>query len=114
VISGDVRGEPDYRLVPFMVDVRSELAVPIWADGQVWGAIDIEEVHPDAFEEDDARLIQTVADQIGSALRVATLASRLEQARDALAAAGNAGSSSGHAAESDSSEARQSRSTLAS
>jgi diguanylate cyclase (GGDEF)-like protein len=114
VISGDVRGEPDYRLVPFMVDVRSELAVPIWADGEVWGAIDVEELHPDAFEEDDARLIQTVADQIGSALRVATLASRLEQARAALAAAGSAGSDSGHAAESDSSEARQSRSTLAS
>jgi diguanylate cyclase (GGDEF)-like protein len=114
VISGDVRAEPDYRLVPFMADVRSELAVPIWADGEVWGAIDIEEVHPDAFEEDDARLIQTVADQVGSALRAASLASRLEQARAALAAAGSAGSNSGQAAESDSSEARQSRSTLAS
>ncbi|MDQ5833341.1 MAG: diguanylate cyclase [Actinomycetota bacterium] len=81
VMSGDVRGEPDYRLVPFMVDVRSELCVPIWAGDRVWGAIDIEEVQPDAFDEDDARLIQTVADQVGSALRAVTLTRLLEQAQ---------------------------------
>ena len=83
VTSGDVRGEPDYRLVPFMVDVRSELCVPIWAGDRVWGAIDIEEVQPDAFDEDDARLIQTVADQIGSALRAVTLIRLLEQSQPA-------------------------------
>ena len=99
VKSGDVRSEPDYRLVPFMVDVRSELCVPIWAGDRVWGAIDIEEVHPDAFDQDDARLAQTVADQVGSALRAADLAKQLEQAQEALSA---------------SSEERQSASKLAS
>jgi HD-GYP domain-containing protein (c-di-GMP phosphodiesterase class II) len=58
---------------------------------EVWGAIDIEEVHPDAFDEDDARLVQTAADQIGSALWAGALANGLDQARsaaaDALAAA---------------------------
>jgi GAF domain-containing protein len=91
VVTGDVRSEPDYRLVPFMVDVRSELCVPIWMGEEVWAAIDIEEVHPDAFDEDDARLVQTVADQIGSALWAGALANGLDQARsaaaDALAAA---------------------------
>ena len=91
--------EPDYRLVPFMVDVRSELCVPIWVGDGVWGAIDIEEVHPDAFDEDDARLVQTVADQVGSALRAADLAKQLEQAQEAVSA---------------SSEERQSASKLAS
>jgi diguanylate cyclase (GGDEF)-like protein len=99
VKSGDVRGEPDYRLVPFMVDVRSELCVPIWVGDRVWGAIDIEEVHPDAFDEDDARLVQTVADQVGSALRAANLTRLLEQAQEAVSA---------------SSDERQSRSRLAS
>jgi diguanylate cyclase (GGDEF)-like protein len=91
VLSGDVRSEPGYRLVPYMVDVRSELSVPIWVGEAVWGAIDIEEVQPDAFDDDDVRLVQTVADQLGSALRAAGLAEQLERARlataDALGAA---------------------------
>ena len=99
VRSGEVRSEPDYRLVPFMVDVRSELCVPIWVGEKVWGAIDIEEVQPDAFDEDDARLIQTIADQVGSSLRAAALLEMLDQAHEAVSA---------------SSDDRQSRSTLAS
>jgi diguanylate cyclase (GGDEF)-like protein len=71
VLSGDVRSEPDYRLVPGLAEVRSELATPIWVGGQLWGAIDIEEVRADAFDDDDARLMQTIADQVGAALRAA-------------------------------------------
>ena len=69
VLSGDVRAEADYRLVPGLVDVSSELVVPIRTAGRLWGAIDLEEVRADAFDEDDVRLIQTVADQVGLALR---------------------------------------------
>ncbi len=61
-------------------DVRSELVVPLWVGGELWGAINIEETRRSAFDEDDARLVQTVADQIGSALRSATLYERLERA----------------------------------
>ena len=80
VISGDVHSEADYRLVPFMVDVRSELCVPIWVGEEIWGAINIEEVRPSAFDEDDVRLVQTVADQVGLALRSARLLEQLERA----------------------------------
>jgi diguanylate cyclase (GGDEF)-like protein len=83
VISGHVSTEPGYRLVPFMVDVRSELCVPISVGEEVWGAIDLEEVQPDAFDQDDVRLIQTVAALIGSALRSALLLERLEAAEAA-------------------------------
>jgi GAF domain-containing protein len=92
VVSGDVRAEPDYRIVPGTFDVRSELAVPIWVANELWGAIDLEEVRGDAFDEDDARLMETVAALVGMSLRAA----------------------SQDAAESESSSARQSRSTLAS
>jgi diguanylate cyclase (GGDEF)-like protein len=85
VIVGDVRGEGDYRLVPFMVDVRSELCVPVWVGDEIWGAIDLEEAQPDAFDEDDARLLQTVADEMGCALRCAALHAELEEARAATA-----------------------------
>ena len=48
-------------------------------------------MRPHAFDEDDARLVQTVADQVGSALRSAMLYKRLDSAyigtAEALAAA---------------------------
>ena len=74
VLSGDVRSEPDYRLVPGLAEVRSELATPIWVAGKLWGAIDIEEVRADAFDDDDVRLMQTIADQVGAALRATRVA----------------------------------------
>jgi diguanylate cyclase (GGDEF)-like protein len=93
VVCGDVHSEPEYMNVPEMVDVRSEIVVPVLLGDAVWGVIDIEEVRGDAFDEDDVRLLQTVAAQLGLALRAAGVAQA--------------------AADSESSSARQSRSTLA-
>jgi len=80
VIVGDVRGQPDYLANPETADVRSELVVPLLVGGELWGAIDVEEVRTNAFDEDDARLVQTVADLVGSALRSAMLYERLDSA----------------------------------
>jgi len=80
VIVGDVRDEPDYVAKPETADVRSELVVPLYVGDDLWGAIDIEEERPNAFDEDDARLVQTVAGQVGSALRSAMLYERLDGA----------------------------------
>jgi len=80
VIIGDVREEPGYVAKPETEDVRAELVVPLWMGDELWGAIDVEEVRPHAFDEDDARLVQTVADQVGSALRSAMLYERLDSA----------------------------------
>lgn len=80
VIVADARDEPDYVAKPATADVRSELVVPLWVGDELWGAIDIEEEHPNAFDEDDARLVQTVAGQVGSALRSAMLYERLDSA----------------------------------
>jgi diguanylate cyclase (GGDEF)-like protein len=95
VIVGDVRDEPDYISQPKTADVRSELAVPLWVGDELWGAIDIEEERANAFDEDDARLVQTVAGQVGSALRSAMLYEQLDGAyigtAQALAAALEAG-----------------------
>jgi HD-GYP domain-containing protein (c-di-GMP phosphodiesterase class II) len=91
VIVRDVTEEADYRETDETGDVRSELVVPLWMGEELIGAVNVEEVRPGAFDEDDARLVQTIADQIGSALRSATLFERLEAAylgtAEALAAA---------------------------
>ena len=80
VIVDDVREQPDYLANPETEDVRSELVVPLLVGGELWGAIDVEEVRTHAFDEDDARLVQTVADLVGSALRSAMLYERLDSA----------------------------------
>jgi diguanylate cyclase (GGDEF)-like protein len=80
VLVGDVRAEPDYRVTGETHDVRSELCCPIWAGDELWGMVDIEESRPDAFDADDARLVQAVADQLGAALRSARLYAQLERA----------------------------------
>jgi hypothetical protein len=59
---------------------RSELCAPVWVGDDLWGAINVEEVEAGAFDEDDARLLQTVADQLGSALRSALLYEQLDRA----------------------------------
>jgi diguanylate cyclase (GGDEF)-like protein len=69
----------------------SELCAPVWVGDALWGAINVEELEARAFDEDDARLLQTVADQLGSALRSALLYEQLDRAylgtAEALAAA---------------------------
>ena len=87
----DVTKEPGYEPTPLTSDVRSELVVPLLVDGELYGVINIEEVSVGAFDEDDVRLLQTVADQVGAAMRSAGLYQRLERAylgtAEALAAA---------------------------
>ncbi len=87
----DVTKEPGYEPTPLTDDVRSELVVPLLVDGELYGVINIEEVRVGAFDDDDVRLLQTVADQVGAAMRSAGLYQRLERAylgtAEALAAA---------------------------
>jgi diguanylate cyclase (GGDEF)-like protein/putative nucleotidyltransferase with HDIG domain len=91
VCIGDVYAQPEYHPTPETESVRSELCVPLFVDGALYGAINVESVEPDAFDEDDVRLLQTVADQVGAAMRSAVLYERLERAylgtAEALAAA---------------------------
>jgi diguanylate cyclase (GGDEF)-like protein/PAS domain S-box-containing protein len=91
MLVGDTNLDRDYEATQETPDVCSELVVPLWVDGEVWGAINVEEMGTHAFDEDDVRLLVTVADQVGAALRSARLYERLERAylgtAEALAAA---------------------------
>jgi diguanylate cyclase (GGDEF)-like protein len=79
VLSNDVRSEPEYQPTEETTEVRSELVVPLFVGDDLWGAIDVEELDPGAFDPDDVALLQTVAAQVGSALRSATLYAQLER-----------------------------------
>jgi diguanylate cyclase (GGDEF)-like protein len=80
VLVPDVSTEPDYIATPVTEATRSELDVPISVDGRLWGAISVQSEETDAFDEEDARLLRAVADQLGAALRSAELYEQLEEA----------------------------------
>jgi HD-GYP domain-containing protein (c-di-GMP phosphodiesterase class II) len=75
-----VSRDADYFATPATEAVRAELVAPIWVGPELWGALDVQEVRDNAFDEADARLIETVTDQLGAALRSAILYEQLERA----------------------------------
>ena len=91
VLCNDVTRDPTFCAIIETAETRSELVAPVWVGERLWGALNVEEAQLDAFDDDDARLLQTVADQVGSALRSAELYAQLERAylgtAEALAAA---------------------------
>ncbi len=62
----DVRLDPDY--VEVDPDVRSEIAVPMTADGKVIGVLDIETTERAPLSDHDLRFAQAVAERVSSAM----------------------------------------------
>lgn len=58
-IVADVDADPRY--LACFASTRSEIVVPIFADGQVIGEIDIDGSDPGAYDETDARFLEEVA-----------------------------------------------------
>jgi diguanylate cyclase (GGDEF)-like protein len=69
-------------------DSSARAAVPVWSGATLWGALDVRACAPGELDGDDLRLVETVAEQVGAALRSADLLGRLELARAELAGAG--------------------------
>ncbi|MFT3895508.1 MAG: GAF domain-containing protein [Anaerolineales bacterium] len=63
---GDVT--KDTAFIEIASGIRSELCVPILVSKRVIGVVNIESHLPDAFSENDERLIETVASSLGTAL----------------------------------------------
>ena len=59
VIVGDVANNPRYLTTH--TTTRSEIVVPVFADGDVVGLIDVESERPSAFDEHDRRLLDRCA-----------------------------------------------------
>ena len=67
------RVDEDDRYVPIAPEVASEVAVPLVADGQVLGVLNVESSNPDPFSEGDLRLLAALADQTAVAIKNAQL-----------------------------------------
>jgi GAF domain-containing protein len=56
----------DERYLSCSPTVKSEIVVPIFADGEVIGVLDIDSDEPDAFSDDDRRFLEAL---VGKASR---------------------------------------------
>jgi diguanylate cyclase (GGDEF)-like protein/putative nucleotidyltransferase with HDIG domain len=74
----DTRLDPDYIGRNDQVDPRSELSVPILINGRVWGILNLEQLAPHAFGENDLLLAETVVAQCGVALHRCMLIEEME------------------------------------
>ena len=79
----DIRRDPHYR--KGNSSVLSELTVPLLSGNELWGILDLQAEHLDAFHEDDLRLMEGIAYHLGGILehayQVKALAHRARQMR---------------------------------
>ncbi|MBN8633857.1 MAG: GAF domain-containing protein [Anaerolineae bacterium] len=58
-----------HRYNPLLPETRAEMAIPLRIGDQVIGALDIQSDHVNAFQDDDVRTFQMLADQIAIAIQ---------------------------------------------
>lgn len=72
-IAQDVGGDTVHYVNPDLPETRSEMALPISARGIVIGALDVQSTNANAFDDEDVRVLQSLADQLGVAIENARL-----------------------------------------
>src|SRR5260221_7755067 len=73
LVSGDVEHDERYVTGPGLADSRSEMTVPISMGTRVLGVFDIQSTLMNAFNAEDVRMVQALADTVAIGLRNAGL-----------------------------------------
>lgn len=68
MLVNDTDIEPLYVPNPFLLDTRSEVAIPLRIGSRVVGVIDIQSTQVQAFTTDDLSVLQSLADQVAVAI----------------------------------------------
>jgi GAF domain-containing protein/HAMP domain-containing protein len=72
-ISQDVGTDTIHYKNPYLPDTRSEIALPLSVAGSILGVLDVQSTRPAAFTEEDASILQIMADQVAIAIDNARL-----------------------------------------
>ncbi|NTU65749.1 MAG: GAF domain-containing protein [Chloroflexi bacterium] len=82
LLANDVETEGHYvNFYPELIPTRSELSVPIRVGDQTVGVFDVQSPSVNAFDENDVRVMETLADQIAVAMSNAQLCEEAQEAR---------------------------------
>lgn len=85
IVANDLSGEPRY--LPFITDyftTQAELCLPIKVANQTVGVLDIQSPYPQAFDQNDVMVMETLTNQIAVAIRNAQLFEQAQQEKDAF------------------------------
>lgn len=75
----DVAHDPHYYDNPALPATRSEMAVPLKVGGVIIGALDVQSIQSDAFDEEDVEIVQIMADLLAVAIHKANLHGQLQE-----------------------------------
>ncbi len=78
-IALDVGADAVHFANPDLPHTRSEMALPLRVGERIIGALDVQSTEPNAFDENDAVVLQTMADQLATALENASLLDSLRR-----------------------------------
>ncbi len=85
LLANDVSTNPYYfSLYPDEIPTRSELSVPLRVDEDVVGVLDVQSLQLNAFDENDVMVMETLANQIATAIQNARLYEAERAARERL------------------------------
>ncbi|UCE37848.1 MAG: GAF domain-containing protein [Thermoplasmata archaeon] len=59
----------DERYLACSVETKSEIVVPIWSKDRIIGEIDIDSDYPCAFDSEDKKMLEKIADVIGDVIQ---------------------------------------------
>lgn len=79
-ISEDVRLDQMYVAEPLLPDTRSELTLPLRSGPKIIGALDVQSTRPAAFTQDDLTALQTLANQLATAIENVRLVTQVQAA----------------------------------
>lgn len=92
-ITSDVTQEAAHSTNPLLPETRSEIALPLMVGDRILGALDVQSVQPNAFDEGTATVLQSMADQIAVALSNAEQFKQTQAALEQASALYNASQS---------------------
>jgi GAF domain-containing protein len=78
-IALDVGKDAVHFNTPELPHTRSEMALPLFYGGRIYGALDVQSTEPNAFSEQDISALRVLADQVSMAISNAILFEELQE-----------------------------------
>lgn len=83
IVIGDVKSDPNYLSHHLFPDTRSEMAIPFILGGRVLGVFDLQSREVNRFGDEEQRVLTSLTEQVGVAIRNAELYTQTQAARKA-------------------------------